>query len=122
MLTEATTDPEIVGDDGPITPTECVTWLSRKYRRHNELEDWACAQWLAKLCTTLDQERAARIAAEGELAELRKPLTCYSLCDAHKGVQYTLTTHTAWAPGFRPVSSMCPVCNPPSSPTGALNG
>lgn len=43
------TDPNICGDDGPITAEECALWLDAKYRRHGELEDRAAAMWLRKL-------------------------------------------------------------------------
>lgn len=42
-------DPNICGDDGPITPEQCAQWLDAKYLRHGELEDRAAAMWLRKL-------------------------------------------------------------------------
>jgi hypothetical protein len=42
-------DPNICGDDGPISPEDCALWLDKKYSRHGELEDRAAAMWLRKL-------------------------------------------------------------------------
>lgn len=46
-------DPNICGDNGPITPEQCALWLDAKYSRHGELEDHAAALWLRKLSIQL---------------------------------------------------------------------
>jgi len=49
MTSNLQSDPNICGEDGPITAEQCALWLDAKYRRHGELEDRAAAMWLRKL-------------------------------------------------------------------------
>lgn len=56
MPFEAINDPVqgATGENGEMTPADCIQWLEAKYARHGELEDQASARIIKSLCERLD--------------------------------------------------------------------
>lgn len=84
---ERTFDPNICGENGPMTPEQCALWLDAKYRRHGEPEDRAAAMWLRKLsaehspvetAAELRDYETVRGAYDQAVAELDKYMTWHA--------------------------------------------